>query len=165
MGATVPDGVQINTSEVEDFAKQVRKQANGQFEFGAQRGKDLHSHGVVFGANFPGGVIFAAKQKYAKALEHLDANLRTYQAGAQIFAEVAERIACDFANVDMASAQAQKQVEGLMNDAVLRVNAVPGMGAFTSPQTYGPSVSEVHQPTAPAQQQPSDSIATSRGPM
>jgi hypothetical protein len=129
----VPEGVQINTDEVGDFAKQVRNQADGQFEFGAQRGKDLHAHGVVFGANFPGGVIFAAKQKYAQALEHLDANLRTYQAGAQIFAEVAERIARDFANVDMASAQAQKQVESLMTDAVNRVNALPGMGALTQP--------------------------------
>lgn len=122
----MPDGVEIDTGQVSDFAQGMSREANGGFAAAADRGADLHQHGVVFGASIPGGTLLDAKTRYAQALANTDANLRAYQQAAGIFADVAERIARDFASADLASAGAQRQVEALLNTAIEEANAALG---------------------------------------
>lgn len=114
----MPDGVQIDTDEVNGFANQVRGEAAGGLTAAMHRGRDLHRHGVVFGANFAGGSVLAAKTRYAEALSGIEANLRAYVEAARVFADAAERIATEFAGADAASADAQRKVEQLLNGAV-----------------------------------------------
>jgi len=123
----MPDGVQIDTAEVDDFGRGMRAQADKGFTSAASRGAELHSHGVVFGAQLPGGAILAAKTRYAQALENTDANLRAYKEAAVIFADVAEQIARDFSSADLGSAAAQQKVDGLLKDAIVRANEALGV--------------------------------------
>jgi hypothetical protein len=121
------DGVKIDTGQVGDFGRGMRTQADTGFASAASRATDLHSHGVVFGAQLPGGAILAAKTRYAQALEMTDANLRAYREAAVIFAEVAEQIARDFSAVDLNSAAAQQKVDGLLRNAIVRANKALGV--------------------------------------
>jgi len=122
----MPDGVQIDADQVRDFGKRMRTQADSGLASAADRGTDLHRHGVVFGASIPGATVLDAKTRYAQALEATDANLRAYQRAAVIFAEVAEGIARDFTAADLSSADAQRRVEQLMQGAITRANAAMG---------------------------------------
>ncbi len=128
------DGVEIDTGEVDDFGRGMRAQADAGFSSAASRAAELHAHGVVFGARFPGGAVLDAKARYAQALEHTDANLRAYKEAAAIFAEVAEQIARDFSAVDLDSATAQEQVNGMLQNAIARANEALGT---TAGQTGG----------------------------
>ncbi|GGQ79490.1 hypothetical protein [Couchioplanes azureus] len=120
----MPDGIQIDTEQVGEFAKGMRADADSGYASAADRGALLHGHGVVFGANIPGDTVFAAKQRYAQALENTEANLRAYHQMAIIFAQVAESIARDFANVDMSSAAAQRRIDALVDGAIAQANQV-----------------------------------------
>lgn len=121
------DGVEIDTEQVDDFGRGMRAQAGEGFASAAKRGADLHSFGVVFGAGLPGEAILAAKTRYAQALENTDANLRAYEAAAEILAEVAEQVARDFSTADMSSVVAQRKVESLLSGAIDRANKVLGV--------------------------------------
>ncbi|MEU4221418.1 hypothetical protein [Actinoplanes sp. NPDC026623] len=125
----MPDSVEVDTGQVGEFAKGLRLEADSGFAAVAERAADLHRHGVVFGASIPGGTVLEVKNRYARALADTDANLRAYRRAAGIFADVAERIAREFASVDMASAQAQQRVDGLLQGAVARANAALAGGS------------------------------------
>ncbi len=121
------DGVQIDTGQVNNFGKTVRSQADQGFTSIAGRGTELHSHGVVFGAQLPGSTIVDAKSRYAKVLENTDANLRAHQQAAVIFAEVAEQIAHDFSSADLGSEAGQRKVDDLLQNAISRANTALGV--------------------------------------
>lgn len=124
----MPDGVEVETGQVGEFAKGMRLEADSGFAAVAERGADLHRHGVVFGASIPGGTVLEVKNRYARALADTDANLRAYRRAADIFAEVAEQIVREFGSVDTASAEAQRRVDGLLQGAVARANAALAEG-------------------------------------
>jgi hypothetical protein len=117
------DGVRIDTAQVGDFAQGLRAQQDGGFASAAERGTELHGHGVVFGHRIPSDVVLDAKQRYARALEQTDANLRSYHLAAGVLADVAERIARDFAHADLSSAESQRRVTALLDGAIQRANA------------------------------------------
>lgn len=119
----MPDGIQIDTEQVGEFAQGMRAEADKGFASAADRGADLHQHGVVFGARIPGDTVLDAKRRYAEALANTDANLRAYRKAAAILADVAEQIARDFAGADMASEAAQRRVKALMDGAVAEAAA------------------------------------------
>ncbi len=121
------DGVQIDTGQVNDFGKSMHSQAGQGLTSAAGRGTELHSHGVVFGAQLPGSAILDAKNRYAKVLETTDANLRAYQQAAVIFADVAEQIAHNFSSTDLSSEAGQKKIDDLMQNAISRANAALGV--------------------------------------
>ena len=119
----MPDnGVEIDTGQVDEYAKGLRSEADSGFSQAATRGRDLHQHGVVFGARLPGDVILQAKNRYARALENTELNLREYQRAAEILANVAEQIARDFAKADRSSVEAQRRVADLLNNAIIEAN-------------------------------------------
>ena len=121
----MPDGVEIDTGQVDDFAKGMRSEAATGFSQAAARGSDLHAHGVVFGASITtSDAVSQAKARYAAALENTDANLRAYRQAAEIFADVAESVARDFASVDRSSAQAHARVDKLLGDAIAKATAI-----------------------------------------
>ncbi|MEV4707916.1 hypothetical protein [Actinoplanes sp. NPDC049316] len=120
----MPDGVQIQTDQVNEFAQDLRADADKGFASAADRGADLHAHGVVFGKSIPGDTVLDAKNRYAEALANTEANLREYRRMAVIFAEVAEQIARDFAHVDMSSEAAQLRVQALLDGAIANADAV-----------------------------------------
>ncbi|MEU7901584.1 hypothetical protein [Actinoplanes sp. NPDC049118] len=132
----MPHGVEVGTAQVGEFAKGLRLEADSGFAALAERGADLHRHGVVFGASIPGGTVLEVKNRYARALADTEANLRAYRRAAVVFADVAERIAREFASVDLASAEAQRRVDGLLRGAVAQADAAlagaapPGGKAF-----------------------------------
>ena len=128
----MPDGVEIDTGQVDDFGRGMRSQADQGFASAASRAADLHSHGVVFGAQIPGGAVLAAKTRYAQALENIDANLRAHREAALIFAAVAEQIARDFGAADMTSAAAQQKVDGLLQNAI--AGATKALGVTSTDQ-------------------------------
>ncbi|MET8154285.1 hypothetical protein ACIBSW_34900 [Actinoplanes sp. NPDC049668] len=119
----MPDGVAVETPRVGEFAKSLRLEADSGFAAAAERGADLHRHGVVFGAGIPGGTVLDVKNRYARALANTDANLRAYRKAAVVFADVAERIAREFAAADLASERAQGRVDRLLRGAVAEANA------------------------------------------
>ncbi|GAB1691221.1 hypothetical protein [Krasilnikovia sp. M28-CT-15] len=120
----MPDGVQIDTDGVGDVAHGMRGQADGGLADAAQRGATLHGHGVEFGARItPSGVVTEAKNRYALALAHTEANLRAYHTAAGALAQAADEIARMFASSDMSSAAAHRKVEDLMAGAVRAANA------------------------------------------
>jgi hypothetical protein len=124
----VPDGVQIDTDGVNDFGRGMQKQTTDGFADIAGRGANLHRQGVGFGSRMtPSDIVTEAKTRYAQALAHAEANLRAYQQAAGILAEVAEQIAKEFASVDMNSAQAQQQVESMINAAMVDANRALGL--------------------------------------
>ncbi|MEV4637535.1 hypothetical protein AB0J80_09305 [Actinoplanes sp. NPDC049548] len=112
------DGIQIDTEQVGEFAQGMRTEADKGFALAADRGADLHSHGVVFGAGIPGDTVLDAKKRYAEALAHTEANLRAYKQAAMALATAAEEIAKDFARADMSSEAAQRRVQEIMNHAI-----------------------------------------------
>jgi hypothetical protein len=112
------DGVQIQTDQVGDFGKGLRKDADGGFASAAGRGADLHRQGVALGAQINAGPIMEVKQKYAEALANTDANLRIYPVAAGILADVAEEIARRFAHADMTSAVTQQEIRSMLNGAI-----------------------------------------------
>jgi glycerol-3-phosphate dehydrogenase len=121
----MPDGVEIDTGEVVAFAKGMRSEAASGFSQVAARGSDLHAHGVVFGTSITASeAVSQAKARYAAALENTDANLRAYQQAAEIFADVAEAVARDFASADRSSAQAQARVDALLDNAIAKATAI-----------------------------------------
>ncbi len=121
------DGVQIDTGQVNDFGKTIRSQADQGLTSTASRGTELHSHGVVFGTQLPGSTIVDAKNRYAQTLGNTDANLRTYQQAAIIFADVAEQIAHDFTSTDLSSEAGQRKVDDLLQNAISRANTALGV--------------------------------------
>ncbi|MEV6599197.1 hypothetical protein AB0M36_20435 [Actinoplanes sp. NPDC051346] len=120
----MPDGIHLDTEQVGEFARGMRTEADKGFASAAERGADLHRHGVIFGAELPGETILDAKRRYARALENTEANLRAYHQMAIIFADVADRIARDFANVDMSSAATQRQIDALLSGAIAQASKV-----------------------------------------
>jgi len=120
----VPDGVEIDPKQVDQVAQDLRNQADSGLADTANRGADLHRHGVVFGASIPGDTVLSAKQRYAKALENTDANLRAHQQMAGILASAAEQIARDFDSVDLSAAEKQRRAEALMTNAVSQADAI-----------------------------------------
>lgn len=120
----MPDGIQIDTEQVGEFAQGMRAEADKGFTSAADRGADLHQHGVVFGARIPGDTVLDAKRRYAEALANTDANLRAYKQMAMIFADVAEKIAKEFATADMASEAAQRRVNDLLDAAIVDADRV-----------------------------------------
>ena len=125
----MPDGVQIQTDQVNEFAQGLRADADKGFASAADRGADLHQHGVVFGTKIESSTVLEAKQRYGKALENTHANLKAYQLAAGILADVAEQIARDFAHVDMSSEAAQQHVQKLLDGAITEANRVIAEGA------------------------------------
>ncbi|MFI7597468.1 hypothetical protein [Actinoplanes sp. NPDC049681] len=120
----MPDGIRIDTEQVGEFAQGMRAEADKGFASAANRGADLHQHGVVFGARIPGDTVLDAKRRYAEALANTDANLRAYRQMAMIFADVAEKIAKEFATTDMASEAAQRRIDALLQGAVAQAAEV-----------------------------------------
>lgn len=119
----MPDGVQIDTNGVGDVAQGMRSQADGGFAAAADRGSDLHRHGVGFGSRItPSSVVTDAKNRYAQALENTDANLRAYRVAAGVLADAAKEISRTFATSDMSSAQAQRKVQDLIDGAIRATN-------------------------------------------
>jgi hypothetical protein len=120
----VPDGVQIDTDGVDVVARGMRTQADGGFAAVADRGSELHRHGVEFGRRITASsVVTEAKQRYAQALENTEANLRAYHTAAGVLATAADEIAKMFATADMSSAQAQRKVQELIDGAAQAANA------------------------------------------
>lgn len=123
----MPDGVQIDTDGVGDVARGMRSQADGGFAAAANRGSDLHRHGVEFGSRLtPSSVVTDAKNRYAQALQNTEANLRAYQVAAGVLADAANEIARTFATSDMSSAQAQRKVQDLIDAAIRATNGTIG---------------------------------------
>ncbi|MEV8507946.1 hypothetical protein AB0368_24430 [Actinoplanes sp. NPDC051475] len=120
----MPDGIQIDTEQVGEFAQGMRAEADKGFASAADRGADLHQHGVVFGARIPGDTVLDAKRRYAEALANTDANLRAYKQMAMIFADVAEKIAKEFATADISSEAAQRRIDALLQGAVVEAGEV-----------------------------------------
>lgn len=118
------DGVQIQTDQVGDFGKGLRKDADGGFAAAAGRGADLHRQGVGLGAQINAGPIMAVKQKYAAALAATDANLRVYPVAAGILADVAEEVARRFAHADMSSAVTQQEIQSMLSGAIAHAQSV-----------------------------------------
>ena len=114
----MPDGIQIDTDQVGEFAHGMRAEADKGFASAADRGADLHRHGVVFGTKIPGDTVLDAKNRYAEALANTHANLQAYRLAATVLADVAEGIARDFARADMTSEAAQRRLKALMDGAV-----------------------------------------------
>jgi hypothetical protein len=115
----MPDGVQIDTAKVSDVGRSLRSDADGGFAAAADRGSRLHRHGVEFGARItPSGVVTEAKNRYAEALANTEANLRAYHLAAGVLADAAEEIARRFAASDLTSAQAQREVQELIDSAI-----------------------------------------------
>jgi hypothetical protein len=111
--------VRIDTGKVGEVGRGLRTEADGGFSTAADRGADLHRHGVQFGSRLtPSPVITDAKARYAQALANTDANLRAYHLAAGVLADAAEQIARLFASSDMTSLQAQQKVQQLIADAV-----------------------------------------------
>ncbi|GIM91558.1 hypothetical protein [Paractinoplanes toevensis] len=124
----MPDGVQIDTDGVNDFGRGMQQQTGDGFADIAGRGADLHRQGVGFGSRMtPSDIVTEAKARYAQALAHAEANLRAYQQAAGILSTVAEQIARDFASADLSSAQAQQQVESMINSAMVEANRALGL--------------------------------------
>ncbi|MFI5491774.1 hypothetical protein [Actinoplanes sp. NPDC051859] len=113
----MPEGIQIDTDGVGEFAKTMHADTKGYIS-AANRGIDLHGHGVVFGTKIDSDIVRAAKERYGLALENTEANLRVYRFMAEAFAEVAEAVARDFAGADLSSATVQKQIDGILQDAM-----------------------------------------------
>lgn len=130
------DGVSIDTGQVKAAAEQIREDTGTYFAAGADQGRDLHGQGVMFGTRYPGGAVVQAKQKYAEALSILDANLRNYQIGAELYAEAVERIAHAFAEVDQRSAAGQDAILEILRESAVVVSKKYGIpiGGMTAPQ-------------------------------
>jgi len=123
----VPDGLLIDTNGVGEVGRGLRAEADSGFAATADRGASLHRHGVEFGARItPSGVVTEAKQRYAQALANTEANLRAYHVAAGVLADAAEEIARLFAVSDLSSAQAQRKVQDLIDDAVRTANEAGG---------------------------------------
>ena len=119
------DGVEIDTGQVGDFAKGMRSESATGFSQVANRGTRLHAYGVPFGANITmSDIVQQAKGRYAVALSNTEANLRAYQEAAEIFADVAEKIAREFKSADHTSAEANARVSALMDAAIAKANEV-----------------------------------------
>jgi hypothetical protein len=136
------DGVSVDTGGVDDFGKNLRKDADGGFASAAGRARDLHAHGVQFGTRIHHGPIADAKDKYVQALQNTEANLRTYPQAAAVLADVAEQIARDFAHADMNSATVQKRIDGLIGGAIAKAQAQLAGQRSSALHTEGPFVKE-----------------------
>ncbi len=141
------DGVRIDAAQVGETGQQIRRDADTYFASAVDHGQDLHRQGVVFGSQYPGGAVVQAKQQYAEALAILDANLRNYQLGAEMYAEVAQRIAQEFANVDRSSAQTQDAIQRVLSEAASAVAARYGVAV-------NPAQSATQAPSAPPSSSP-----------
>ncbi len=128
MGDAVPDGVRIQTAEVHDFANRVRSDADSGLSDAAQRAAALHGQGVVFGHSIASPVFVAAKDRYAKALENTEANLRAYVAMARALSDAAKTVADRFGHVDQLSAAQQKEVHDMLDTGVRRALALDHAG-------------------------------------
>jgi hypothetical protein len=123
----MPDGVQIDAGKVGDVGRGLRHEADAGFAATAQRGTSLHGHGVEFGARLtPSGVVTEAKNRYAQALAHTEANLRAYQVAAGVLADAAEEISRLFAASDLSAEEAQRKVQDLIDNAVRAADAAVG---------------------------------------
>ena len=131
------DGVQIQTDQVGDFGKGLRKDADGTFAAAAGRSADLHRQGVGLGNQINAGPIMQVKQKYADALAATDANLRVYPVAAGILADVAEEVARRFAHADLNAAVTQQEIQTMLNGAITQAQS-----AVASVQA-APSISRV----------------------
>ena len=118
------DGVQIQTDQVGDFGKGLRKDADGGFATAAGRGADLHRQGVGLGWKISAGPIMEVKQKYASALAATDANLRVYPVAAGILADVAEEVARRFAHADKTSAVTQQEIQTMLSGAITHAQSL-----------------------------------------
>lgn len=88
----MPDGVRIDIDKVGEVGRGLRTEVDGRFATTADRGGDLHRHGVQFGARLtPSPVITEAKNRYAQALANTDANLRAYHLAAGVLVDAAGR--------------------------------------------------------------------------
>jgi hypothetical protein len=120
----VPDEVRIDTDGVGEVGRGLRGDADGVFADAAVRGRQLHGHGVEFGAGLtPSAVVADAMQRYATALENTEANLRAYRVAADVLADAAEEIARMFRSTDMSSQWALRQVQDILDEAVVAANA------------------------------------------
>jgi hypothetical protein len=118
------DGVQIQTDQVDDFGKGLRKDADGGFATAAGRGADLHRQGVGLGSQINAGPILEVKRKYADALAATDANLRVYPVAAGILADVAEEVARRFAHADLNSAVTQREIQTMLSGAITQAQSL-----------------------------------------
>jgi plastocyanin domain-containing protein len=120
----MPDGIQIDTDEVNDFGRTMSKQSTSGYAHAATRGTSLHSHGVTFATALTSPVFDDAKRRYQEALQNTEANLRAYQQAAQVLAEAAENIAKEFARADLDAAAAQSRIEAIVDNAVVAVQSL-----------------------------------------
>lgn len=118
------DEVSIDTDQVAAVGSDIRKDAQGGFADAAQRASRLHGYGVEWGTKIFHGPIADAKDKYVKALENTEANLRTYPKAASALADVAEQIARDFADADMNSKAVQDKIESLLTGAITNARSL-----------------------------------------
>lgn len=136
------DGVLIDTDGVGDFGKGLRTEADTGMTSAADRAKDLHAHGVQFGASISHGPIAQARELYVAALTHTEANMRVYPQAAAVLAEVAEQIAREFAGADWNSAATQQRIDAVVNGAITRSLAAQQGQQNIAINTYGPFAKE-----------------------
>lgn len=94
------DGLQIRTELVTELAQGLHADADDGFRSASEQGAALHHHGVVFGTAIAGETTLDAKRRYARVLEHVEANLREYQRMAAEYADAAEQLARNLAAAD-----------------------------------------------------------------
>ena len=109
------DGVRIETEGVTAVAASLRADADTGFASAADRAATLHAHGVVFGAAIPGEAMLDARERYAQALAHTDANLRAYRRTAAFLAAEADRLVAELTRADQLSQESQRRLAALLN--------------------------------------------------
>lgn len=109
------DGVRIETEGVTAVAASLRADVDKGFASAVSRAAGLHTHGVVFGAALPGEAVLDARQRYAQALAHTDANLRAYRDLAATLATEADRIVAELTRADQLSQESQRRLAALLN--------------------------------------------------
>jgi glucose-6-phosphate-specific signal transduction histidine kinase len=117
----MPEGIQIDTDEVDHFGRDMSRQSSGGFAHAATRGTSLHGHGVMFATSLTSPVFDEARRRYQEALQNTEANLRAYQTAAQVLAEAAEGIAKEFARADLDAEAAQTRIDAIVTNATLAV--------------------------------------------
>ena len=108
--------INVETSELNRFAKDVRFEADEVFQPAVSRASTTLT-GVAFGQTNASGSVHAAKQRYSQALSAHMRNLNAYIEAGQIMSAAAELVAKEFDEVDARSADAATKVNQMLRTA------------------------------------------------
>lgn len=108
--------IDVETGELNNFAKDVRFEADEVFQPAVSRATTSLS-GINFGQKNASGAVHAAKTRYGQAMSAHLANLNAYVEAAQIMAAAAELVAKEFDAVDQHNADAAARVNAMLRTA------------------------------------------------